>query len=103
MMKLLAGPLILAIASCAHGPGPITPKTKVERQMVGLLQKFDRWDDNGDGYLTAPELKPAAKISGQAPAKIIEFYDTSHDHKISLQEAQDGFSRADEAELKAKQ
>ena len=103
MMKLLAGPLILAIASCAHGPGPITPKTKVERQMVGLLQKFDRWDENGDGYLTAPELKPAAKISGQAPAKIVGFYDTNHDHQISLQEAQDGFSRADEAELKAKQ
>ncbi len=103
MMKLLAGPLILAIASCAHGPGPITPKTKVERQMVGLLQKFDRWDDNGDGHLTAPELKQASKISRQPPAKILGFYDTNRDNKISLQEAQDGFSRADEAELKAKQ
>lgn len=103
MMKLLAGSLILAIASCAHGPGPLPATTKVERQMVGLLQKFDRWDDNGDGYLTAPELKSAAKISGQAPAKIVGFYDTNHDHKVSLQEAQDGFSRADEAELKAKQ
>ena len=103
MMKLLAGLLPLTIASCYSGPGPITPKTKVERQMIGLLQKFDRWDDNGDGYLTAPELKQAGKIRGQPPAMIIEFYDTTHDGKISLREAQDGFSRTDEAERKAKQ
>ncbi len=102
-MKLLTLPLILACASCSNGPGPITPKTKVERQMVGLLQKFDRWDDNGDGCLNDQELKPAAKISGQPSAKIMEFYDTNHDRKISLREAQDGFSRTDEAELKAKQ
>ncbi len=102
-MKLLTLPLLFAFASCSSGPGPITPKTKVERQMVGLLQKFDRWDDNGDGYLTAPELKQASKTSGHPPAKIIGFYDTNHDNKISLREAQDGFSRTDEAELKAKQ
>lgn len=102
-MKPLTLPLLFAFASCSSGPGPITPKTKVERQMVGLLQKFDRWDDNGDGYLTAPELKQASTISGQPTAKIIAFYDTNHDVKISLQEAQDGFSRIDEAELKAKQ
>ena len=70
--------------------------------MVGLLEKFDRWDENGDGYLTASELKQASKISHQPPAKILEFYDTNHDNKVSLQEAQDGYSRADEAELKAK-
>ncbi len=102
-MKLLTLPLLFALASCSSGPGPITPKTKVERQMVGLLQKFDRWDDNGDGYLTAPELKQASKISHQPTAKITGFYDTNHDGKISLQEAQNGYSRADEAELKAKQ
>ena len=103
MMKIVVGPLILTIASCSSGPGPITPKTRVERQMVGLLQKFDRWDDNGDGYLTALELKPASKVSGLSTSKIIDFYDTNHDAKISLREAQDGFSRTDEAELKAKQ
>jgi len=102
-MKLLTLPLLFAFASCSNGPGPITPHTRVERQMVGLLQKFDRWDDNGDGYLTAPELKGASKISKQPPAKIIDFYDTNHDKKISLKEAQDGYSRNDEAELKAKQ
>lgn len=103
MLKLLVGPLMLAIASCNHGPGPITPKTKVERQMVGLLQKFDRWDYNGDSYLTLAELKPAAQIRNQSPAMIMEFYDTNRDGKISLREAQDSFSRTEEAELKAKQ
>jgi len=102
MMKLLTLPLTLSLASCASGPGPITPKTKVERQMIGLLHKFDRWDDNGDGYLNALELKQATKISGQPPARIIEFYDTNHDSKVSLREAQDGFSRTDEAERRAK-
>lgn len=101
-MKLLNLPLLFACASCATGPGPITPTTRVERQMVGLLQKFDRWDYNGDGYLTAPELKQAQKISGRTPAKIIEFYDTNHDQRISLSEAQDGYSRADEVEVQAK-
>ena len=101
-MKLLCLSLILAFVSCATGPGPITPKTKVERQMVGLLQKFDRWDENGDGYLVTSELKQAEKISGQAPAKIIDFYDANRDGKISLLEAQAGFTRVDEAERKAK-
>lgn len=102
-MKLLTLPLLFAFASCSSGPGPITPTTKVERQMVGLLQKFDRLDEDGDGDLTAAELKPAAKASGLTTSGIIAFYDTNHDSKVSLREAQDGYSRNDEAELKAKQ
>lgn len=94
--------LILALSSCARGPGPVTPQTAVERQMIGLLEKFDRWDENGDGKLTAPELKDAQKRSGHRPAKIINFYDTSGDQAISLREAQAGFSRVEEAERKAK-
>ncbi len=94
--------MILGLASCASGPGPITPKTPVERQMIGLLQKFDHWDENGDGYLVASELKSAEKASGHSRAKIIEFYDTNRDGRISLKEAQDGLQRTDEAERKAK-
>ena len=94
--------MILALASCAKGPDPIVPETKVERQMIGLLQKFDLWDYDGDGNLTASELKPAVKASGQPAEKIIGFYDTGHDGKISLKEAQDGVSRAGEAEQKSK-
>ena len=102
-MKLLSSFLILVVASCASsGPGPVTPHTPVERQMIGLLQKFDRFDENGEGYLTASELKQAEQVSGQPRAKIIGFYDTDHDSRISLREAQNGYSRADEAERKAK-
>jgi len=88
--------MILAMASCAKGPDPIVPETKVERQMIGLLQKFDLWDYDGDGYLTASEIKPAEKASGYSPEKILAFYDTNHDGRISLKEAQDGVSRAGE-------
>ncbi len=70
--------------------------------MIGLLEKFDRWDENGDGQLVAKELRSAQKLSGHKPDKIIEFYDTNHNYGISLTEAQSGFSRATEAEEKAK-
>lgn len=70
--------------------------------MIGLLEKFDRWDENGDGQLVAKELKEAQKISGHQPKEIIEFYDTNRNDGISLTEAQSGFSRAAEAEEKVK-
>jgi hypothetical protein len=101
-MKCFSLSLLLALGSCASGPGPITPQTPVERQMIGLLEKFDRWDEDGNGKLTAPELKDAQKRSGRTPAKIIGFYDTNGDQAISLREAQAGFSRVEEAEKNAK-
>lgn len=102
MTKTLIGILACGIAGCAKGPEPIVPETKVERQMIGLLEKFDRWDYNGDGYLSAAELKPAEVKSGYSPQKILGFYDTNHDGKISLKEAQAGMKRPEEAERKAK-
>jgi Ca2+-binding EF-hand superfamily protein len=101
-MKRCTLPILLALSSCNSGPGPITPQTRVERQMVGLLEKFDRWDEDGNGKLTASELKEAEKRSGQPAAKIIDFYDTNGDRAITLREAQDGYSRAEEAEKKAR-
>ena len=79
------------------------PETPVERQMIGLLEKFDRWDHNGDGKLTASELTDAERLTGHTPAKIIEFYDRDKDGSISLREAQTGYARADEAEIKARE
>jgi hypothetical protein len=99
-MKLLLIPYLVALASCSTAPGPVIPKTKVERQMIGLLQKFDRWDENGDGQLTAPELKVAAKISGHPVEAILAFYDTNHSGGISLREAQAGYARVGEVEAK---
>ncbi len=101
-MKLFSLSAILTGVSCS-GPGEFTPTTKVERQLVGFLEKFDRWDLNGDGKLVAGELKDAQKRSGQTPAEILAFYDDDKDGGITLREAQDGLSRTDEAEIKAKQ
>lgn len=70
--------------------------------MIGLLEKFDRWDENGDGQLTASELKESQRITGHSPAAILEFYDTDRSGGISLKEAQKGYSRVDEAEAQIK-
>lgn len=102
-MKL---PLLLFIpflASCiARGPGPVVPETRVERQMLGLLEKFDRYDENGDGELRLSELKQAEERTGQAAAEILAFYDTNLSGGISLLEAQNAYARVDEAEALAK-
>lgn len=90
-MKKTYGILVFTLVSCASHPGPI------KRQMIGLLEKFDRWDYNGDGYLVASELKDAEQASGLPAAEIVEFYDTNKDNKISLREAKAGLSRVDEA------
>ena len=95
-MKCYVTLSLLTLASCSPGLGPVVPKTRVERQMIGLLQKFDRWDVDGNGELKASELKEAGEISGRSPKKIVEFYDTDRSKTISLSEAQAGFSRADE-------
>lgn len=94
--------LFLGLAACAPSPGPI------KRKMIGLLEKFDRWDYNGDGYLVKSELKDARLVGGFTEAEIVDFYDTNGDGRISLIEAQAGMSRVAEArevakELKAKQ
>ncbi|MEX1048409.1 MAG: EF-hand domain-containing protein [Akkermansiaceae bacterium] len=94
--------LTLALVSCARGPGPVVPQTPVERQMIGLLEKFDRYDDNGDGELQLSELKQAEELTGRPAARILAFYDTDRSGGISLREAQAGYARAAEAEALAK-
>jgi hypothetical protein len=90
--------------------GPVVPKTKVERQMIGLLEKFDRWDDDGDGKLSAAELDHGiASLRGKPQQvdynskQVIDFYDANHDRKISMQEAQAGYQRSSEAEKRLTQ
>ncbi|MFT4177746.1 MAG: hypothetical protein QM627_14000 [Luteolibacter sp.] len=93
MPKSLALLSLLTLAACYRPPAPVVPDTKTERQMIGLLAKFDLWDLDGDGKLDAKELRPATKLSGYPASQIIDYYDTSGDRKISLHEAQRGLDR----------
>jgi Ca2+-binding EF-hand superfamily protein len=97
----------LLCVSCSSGLGPVVPKTKVERQMIGLLEKFDRWDYDGDGFLDRKELSEGiAGLRGKpqevsyTAEEVIDFYDTNHDRKISIMEAQAGYKRSTEAETR---
>lgn len=95
-MLLKLSPVLLMVA-CYPGIGPVTPQNHVERKMIGLLEKFDRWDEDGSGTLDQRELAPSQKESVLTIAEIIAFYDSNKDQKISLPEAQAGFARSDEA------
>ncbi len=94
LLKLIPFALLMA---CNPGLGPVVPQNSVERKMIGLLEKFDRWDLDGDGTLDKRELAPAKKFSNLTPDEIIAFYDTGKDGKISLPEAQAGYARSEEA------
>jgi hypothetical protein len=102
IMKCLLLLSLIGLFSCAPTLGPVVPQNAVERQMMGLLEKFDRWDENGDGKLTLDEMAEAEQRSGRPAEKIISFYDSNGDGGISLREAQRGFSRSGEVGLKSK-
>lgn len=80
------------LVNCAPSTDKI-PQSRTERQMVGLLEKFDRWDYNGDGRLTIDELDEASQISEHSAEEILRFYDTNGDGAITLREAQAGYER----------
>lgn len=73
----------------------------MQRQMVGLMEKFDRWDYNGDGQLSKKELNQGIQgLKGKpqqvnyTATEVLEFYDTNKNGTISLAEAQDGYNRS---------
>ncbi len=87
-------------SACSPGAGPVVPKTPVERQMIGLMQKFDLWDEDGSGELDEAEI--SAGLKGKSvpytARQVIEFYDSSGNGKVSLREAQAGYGRVGEFE-----
>jgi hypothetical protein len=94
---------LIACVSCSSGPGPVVPETRTERQMLGLLEKFDRWDYDGNGELSQKEvqagingLKGKPQQVNYTSASVMEFYDADKNGGISLREAQAGYKRADE-------
>jgi Ca2+-binding EF-hand superfamily protein len=102
-MKLTVFLTAALCGACHPGMSPVVPKTPKQRQMVGLLEKFDRWDYNGDGELSKKEVRIGIRgLKGKpqqvrySAAEVLGFYDTNKNGKISLAEAQDGYRRAHE-------
>ena len=75
------------VAACSSHPGPVVPETKVEKQMVALLEKFDRYDLDGNGQLDAKELDQ--NTTGHPSREILGFYDTDKSGTISLRDGSD--------------
>jgi Ca2+-binding EF-hand superfamily protein len=93
-------------AGCSQGLGPVEPRTETERKMIGLLEKFDRWDYDGNGRLDLGELKEGLEqVPGNdhPPERVLAFYDRNGDGMLSLAEAQAGYARAAEAEEMVRQ
>jgi hypothetical protein len=101
-MKHISIIVFAALTACSPSIGPVIPETPVERKMIGLLQKFDRWDDDGNGQLDRNELTEGLVGSGHSPDAVMEFYDINRDGLISLKEAQIAYGRAPEADARIK-
>lgn len=92
----------LSLAACTFvtGTGSAIPKTTSEKQMLGLIEKFDRWDYNGNGKLSIQEIDDGiSSLKGTSRAvtftaeEVVKFYDKNGDKAISLREAQAGYRR----------
>jgi hypothetical protein len=86
------------LAACATGTGSAIPQTNSEKQMLGLMEKFDRWDYNGNSLLSTKEiedglnsLKGTSRAVTFTAADVVEFYDKNGDKSVSLREAQAGY------------
>lgn len=94
-MKVALLLLTFPLAACTSSQDPRSPEV-VGRKMIGLQEKFDLIDTDGDGYLTKSEIIAGYDELGvvqQTPEmadEIIKFYDFDKDGRISLREAQSG-------------
>lgn len=68
--------------------------------MLGLMEKFDRWDYDGNGLLSTKELhdgittlKGTNRTVTYTAAEVVEFYDRNGDKSVSLREAQAGYRK----------
>ncbi|MEM1082715.1 MAG: EF-hand domain-containing protein [Verrucomicrobiota bacterium] len=93
--------LCLPLVACT-ATSPTDPEV-VGRKMIGLQQKFDLIDTDGDGYLTRDEIVAGFDQIGvvdQSPETvdaIIDFYDFNKDGKLTLRETQSGAVTGPEA------
>jgi EF-hand domain pair len=80
----------LVLVSCTPHMDEVPP---IHRKMFGLIEKFDRFDTDGDGYLSRRELEAGVNSMGSDRLtkdqfdRVMIVYDTNKDGKISLKEA----------------
>ncbi|BCU77079.1 EF-hand domain-containing protein [Luteolibacter sp. LG18] len=90
--------LPLLAVSCGT-PDNIVPENHREKKMFAFLEKFDRFDYNGDGKLTKKEVRQGLResevhgITNEEIDKGFAEFDTNHDGAISFAEAQGGMRR----------
>lgn len=93
-MKRLALLPFLFAASCANQEDH--SEAAHGRKMMSLLEKFDRFDYNGDGSLTRKEIEQGITEAGAGTTKIdpveldamMKHYDVNKDRKITRWEAE---------------
>jgi Ca2+-binding EF-hand superfamily protein len=90
-MKRLAL-LPFLFAACAHHDGH--SEAAHGRKMMALLEKFDRFDYNGNGSLTRKEIEQGVRETGVAGIDraeldaMMEHYDVNKDGSITRWEAE---------------
>lgn len=91
-MKFLL-PLPLLFAACSHHSDP-HGEAAHGRKMMGLLEKFDRFDYDGNGSLTRKEIDMGIKEASVVqlePAEVdamMKHYDVNKDGKVTRWEAE---------------
>jgi hypothetical protein len=94
--SVLALPACLLPACTGTVSEPEIDPLEARRKMIGLEEKFDRFDFDGNGYLSERELRnglqtvDVPEVTGDKVRTVIEFYDTNNDGRISLRETQAG-------------
>lgn len=87
---------VVALAACA--PDPRQPQAR-QRQMDGLLEKFDRFDTNGNGSLTRTEIRNGVadmgtlRLTNSELDTVMAAYDTDRNGHISQAEARRAAAR----------
>ena len=104
----LFGLALLASCASTESTSSGSEREDMERKLIGFQEKYDRFDYNGDGYLTPTEVTNGIKnegiegVSTEDVSTIFDYYDTNKDGRISLAEINAAQERGPDAALRAR-